>query len=547
MCKIDNCDKKGYYMGWNFLYILIAFFMTLQRILSYISPGTYKNDILSGLTVALALIPEAIAFAIVAQVDPLVGLYAAFMVSLITGLLSGRPGMISGATGALAVVMVSLVVSHGVEYLFAAVVLMGIIQILVGFFKLGKFSRIIPHPVMLGFVNGLAIVIFLAQLPQFQSATPDGHFGWTHGTWLPQPELLLMLGLVASTMAIIYFLPKLTKAIPSSLVAIVTVSLIVIYFGLDTPTVKDMLSNGTIAAGLPDFHIPLVPFTFETLRIILPYALILAFIGLVESLLTLSLIDDMTDTRGKSDRECVAQGTANIFTGFFGGMGGCAMVGQSMINISSGGRGRLSSIVAGLGLLSFILFAPTLIEQIPLAALIGVMFMVVIGTFAWTSFRLVGKIPTIDLIVLATVSIVTVFTELATAVLIGIVISALAFAWKKAENITAKTWVDKKGGKHYELNGLLFFASTDNFAEVFSVQDDPAEVYIDFKQLRVMDHSGIEAIDALTKRYKKQEKKLHLYHLSADCRALLKNAADIIEVNIKEDPHYEVADDLLDS
>lgn len=521
--------------------------MTLQNILSYLSPGTYKNDILSGLTVALALVPEAIAFAIVAQVDPLVGLYAAFIVSIITALLSGRPGMISGATGALAVVMVTLVVTHGVEYLFAAVILMGIIQLLFAFFKLGKFSRIIPHPVMLGFVNGLAIVIFLAQIPQFQSFTPNGHFGWMHGTWLPPTQLLLMLLLVTITMIIIHFLPKLTKVVPSSLVAIATVSFAVVFLGLDTPTVQDMLANGSMAGGLPNFHIPVVPFNFETLTIILPYAFILAFIGLVESLMTLTLIDEITDTRGKSNRECFAQGTANVVTGFFGGMGGCAMVGQSMINIGSGGRGRLSGIVAGLALLSFIIFTPSLIEQIPLAALIGVMFMVVIGTFAWSSLRLLGKIPLVDFIVLATVSLVTVFTDLAMAVIVGIIMSSLAFVWRKSGKIYAKTWMDTHGGKHYDLEGYVFFASTQNFSQLFSIANDPDEVYIDFKNARVLDHSGIEAINSLTEKYLKRNKKLHLYHLSPDCRSLLKNADEIVEVNINEDPHYEVADDLLDS
>jgi len=519
----------------------------MDRVLTYLSPGTYRQDVLSGLTVALALVPEAIAFAIVAQVDPLVGLYAAFMVSIIAAVFSGRPGMISGATGALAVVMVSLVIAHGVEFLFATVVLMGIIQLLVAFFRLGKFSRIIPHPVMLGFVNGLAIVIFLAQIPQFQSATPSEHFGFLHGTWLPQAELLIMLSLVGVTMAIIHFLPKLTKAIPASLVAIGGVSAVVFLLGIDTPTVKDMLSSGTIAAGFPDFHIPTVPLTLETLMIILPYAVILAFIGLVESLMTLSLIDEITDTRGKSDRECFAQGTANVVTGFFGGMGGCAMVGQSMINIGSGGRGRLSGIVAGLALLSFILFIPSLIERIPLAALVGVMFMVVLGTFAWSSLRLLGKIPHVDMIVLATVSIVTVFTELATAVIVGIIMSSLAFVWKKSQEITAKTWTDTDGGKHYELRGYVFFASTQHFSEIFTVKDDPQEVYIDFQDARVLDHSGIEAVNLLTSKYLKAGKQLHLYHLSADCRKLLNNADKIVEVNIKEDPQYEIADDLLDS
>lgn len=519
----------------------------VQKTLQYLSPKNYTKDTLSGLTVALALVPEAIAFAFVAGVNPMVGLYAAFLVSFITGVLSGRPGMISGATGALAVVMVSLVMEHGVDYLFATVVLMGLIQLLVAFFKLGKFARIIPHPVMLGFVNGLAIVIFLSQIPQFQTITPNGHFGWLYGTWLETPALLLMLGLVALTMAIIYFLPKFTKAVPSSLVSIVVVSLLVIFLGLETPTVLSMLQGSHLTASFPDFAIPSVPFGLETFLIILPYAVILALIGLIESLMTLNLIDEMTDTRGKSNRECFAQGSANIVTGFFGGMGGCAMVGQSMININSGGRGRLSGIVAGLALLFFILFASEYIEMIPLAALVGVMFMVVIGTFAWSSLRILGKIPASDAFVLAFVSIVTVFTDLATAVILGIIISALVFSWKKSTSIFVANSLDADGAKHYELKGYLFFASVRNFSELFHVKDDPAEVYIDFAGARIIDHSGIEAVHALTDKYLKAGKKLHLQHLSRDCRKLLKDAEDIIEVNIQEDPKYAVADNLLDS
>jgi len=519
----------------------------LQKTLAYLSPKNYTKDTLSGLTVSLALVPEAIAFAFVAGVDPLVGLYAAFLVSLITGLLSGRPGMISGATGALAVVMVTLVMQHGVEYLFATVVLMGILQLLVAFFKLGKFARIIPHPVMLGFVNGLAIVIFLSQVAQFQTETPAGHFGWLYGTWLESTALLTMLGLVALTMAIIYFLPKLTKVIPSSLAAIAVVSLLVIFLDIPTPTVLDMLNGSHLSASFPSFAIPDISFSLQTLWIILPYALILALIGLIESLMTLNLIDEMTDTRGKSNRECFAQGTANVVTGFFGGMGGCAMVGQSMININSGGRGRLSSIVAGLALLSFILFAAKYIEQIPLAALVGVMFMVVIGTFAWSSFRIMGKIPQTDAFVLAFVSLVTVFTDLATAVILGIIISALVFSWKKSTNLSVRESLDASAAKHYTLKGYLFFASVRSFSEIFRVKEDPQEVYIDFAGARIMDHSGIEAINTLTQKYLKAGKKLHLQHLSSDCRKLLKNAEGIIEVNIKEDPKYTVADDVLDS
>ncbi len=519
----------------------------MQRVLNYLSPGNFRGDILSGVTVALALVPEAIAFAIVAQVDPIVGLYAAFMVSIVAGALSGRPGMISGATGALAVVMVALVVEYGVEYLFATVVLMGVLQLIVAFFRLGKFSRMIPHPVMLGFINGLAIVIFLAQLPQFQSFTPAGHFGWASGTWLAAPQLAMMLGLIGATMAVIYLLPKITTKIPSSLVAIAGVTTAVVVLGLDTPTVKDMLAGGNMAASLPTFSFPQVPLNWETLRIILPYAAILALIGLIESLMTLSLIDQITDTRGRSDRESFAQGSANIVTGFFGGMGGCAMVGQSMINIKSGGRGRLSGIVAGLTLLGFILFASSWIEIIPLAVLIGVMFVVVIGTFAWSSLRILGKIPLSDFIVLATVSIVTVFTDLAVAVIVGIVMSALVFSWNKAQKIRVEAMVRDDGVKFYRLNGYVFFASAQNFADLFTVREDPQEVRIDFENAKILDHSGIEAVNALTERYLKAGKNLRLLHLSPDCRRLLKNADKIVKVNVDEDPIYEIADDKLDS
>ncbi|MBL1433002.1 MAG: SulP family inorganic anion transporter [Gammaproteobacteria bacterium] len=494
--------------------------------------GSPKNDILSGLTVALALVPEAVAFAFVAGVEPLVGLYAAFLVGLITGIFGGRPGMISGATGSMAVVMVALVALHGLEYLLAAVVLTGVIQIIIGLLKLGKLIRIVPHPVMLGFVNGLAIVIFLAQLETFQ----------VDGEWIEAQALWVMLGLIALTMAIIYFLPKLTNAFPSSLAAIITVSLIVIFMGLDSRTVGDLAS---IKGDLPSFHIPMVDLSWETLKIIFPYAIVLALIGLIESLLTLTVIDEMTDTRGRGNVECVAQGGANLVTGFFGGMGGCAMIGQSMINIESGGRGRLSSISAALFLLGFILFASGLIEQIPLAALTGVMFMVVIGTFEWSSFRILGKIPKSDAFVLILVSSVTVFTDLAFAVIVGVIVSALVFAWEHAKHIGVKSYIDDKGSKVYELSGPLFFASVKNFQDLFSPKDDPGDVIIEFQGSRVVDHSAIEAIDSLAERYVKAGKTLHLRHLSPECRILLKKAGDLVEVNYLEDPKYHVADNEL--
>ena len=497
----------------------------------------YKNEILSGLTVALALVPEAVAFAFVAHVEPLVGLYAAFIVCLITSVFGGRPGMISGATGALAVVMVALVTTHGVEYLFAAIVLMGILQILFGVFKLGKFIRLVPEPVIYGFVNGLAIVIFMAQFGQFKYADVGGNLAWLEGT-----SLYLMLALVALTMLIIYVLPKITKVVPAALAAIVTVSAIVIGFNLDTRTVGDMAS---VAGGLPQFHIPMVPFNLETLQIIFPYSLILAGIGLLESLLTLTIVDELTNTRGRGNQESMAQGLANVVGGFFGTMGGCAMIGQSIINVSSGGRTRLSGITAAVMLLVFIMFASSLIEMVPLAALVGLMFMVAIGTFEWASFRVLRRIPKSDAIVMVAVTILTVIFDLAIAVAIGVVISALVFAWDNAVRIRARKHTDQNGVKHYEIYGPLFFASTAPFLEKFDVANDPEEVVVDFRESRVVDHSGIEALNKLTERYLQAGKKLHLRHLSEDCRKLINRAGDIVEVNILEDPHYAVVTDKL--
>lgn len=492
-----------------------------------------KDDVLSGLTVALALVPEAVAFAFVAGVDPLVGLYAAFMVGLITSFIGGRPGMISGATGALAVVMVELVASHGVEYLFATVVLMGVIQISAGVFKLGRFIRLIPEPVMLGFVNGLAIVIFLSQLSQFKIMSADGEKVWMSG-WM----LWSTLGLVFATMLIIHFLPKLSKAVPSTLVAIGVVSLVVIGFEMPAMSVGDLAS---IKGGLPEFHIPMVPLNWETLQVIFPYAFILAAIGLIESLMTLNLIDEMTETRGRGNVECLGQGLANVFTGFFGGMGGCAMIGQSMINIRSGGRGRLSGISAALFLLAFILFASGLIERIPVAALTGVMFMVVIGTFEWASFRIIRQIPRADGFVIILVSAVTVFTDLAIAVFTGVIVSALVFAWENARHIRVVVKEAEGGSKLYELHGPLFFGSTNDFQDLFKPVDDPADVIIEFKYSRVWDHSGLEAINTLRARYEKAGKTIHLRHLSPECRKLLEKAGTLVEVNVLEDPHYQIA------
>ncbi len=495
-----------------------------------------QNEILSGLTVALALVPEAVAFAFVAGVDPLVGLYAAFMVGLLASIFGGRPGMISGATGAMAVVMVSLVADHGVEYLFAAVVLTGLIQITAGILKLGKFIRIVPYPVMLGFVNGLAIVIFLAQIQHFQ-VDVGGVTQWMTG----QP-LMIFGGLIVLTILIINYLPKLTTAVPSSLAAIVFVSLLVILLDIDTNTVGDLAS---IKGGLPQFHIPEVAFNLDTLKIILPYSIILAAVGLIESLLTLSLIDEVTNTRGRGNRECIGQGIANTATGMFGGMGGCAMIGQSMINVNSGGHKRLSGVAAALFLLAFILFASSLIEQIPMAALVGVMFIVVLGTFEWSSIRIFNKIPRHDAFVLVLVSGVTVATDLAIAVIVGVIVSALVFAWEHAKHINVKSYIDENGSKVYELNGPLFFGSVKNFRDLFSPEDDPDDVIIEFQNSRVADHSAIEAIDSLAVQYIKAGKQLHLRHLSEECRQLLDKAGDLVEVNRMEDPNYHVADDKL--
>jgi sulfate permease, SulP family len=505
-----------------------------------------KSDLLSGITVALALVPEAVAFAFVAGVPPMVGLHAAFMIGLITALFGGRPGMISGATGALAVVLVSLVSEHGIQYMFATIVLMGVLQMLAGLFRLGKFIRMVPHPVMLGFVNGLAIVIFLAQLGQFKVQGADGAMEWMSGT-----PMYTMLGLVAVTMVIIHFLPKLTKAVPSSLVAILVVTLLTLGLKLDTPSIVDYLRTmsgdptASLKGGFPVFGIPDVAFNLQTLKIILPFAIILASVGLIESLLTLTLVDEITNTRGRGNKECMAQGVANVTCGFFGGMGGCAMIGQSMINISSGGRGRTSGVVASLVLLSFVLFASPLIEVVPVAALVGVMFMVVLGTFEWSSFRVLSKVPKSDAIVIVLVSGVTVATDLAMAVLVGVIFSALVFAWKHAKVIHAVTHIEPSGTKVYSLRGPLFFGSTKNFLEIFDPLNDPDDVVIEFEHARVSDHSAIEAIDNLAERYLATGTTLHLRHLSPECRKLLKKAGDLVEVNVIEDPKYHVATDAL--
>lgn len=494
----------------------------------------YKTEILSGLTVAMALVPEAIAFALIAGLSPLTGLYAAFVLGLITSIFGGRPGMISGATGAVAVVILSLVQSHGVEYVFATVVLAGLIQVLAGVFKLGKLMRLVPHPVIFGFVNGLAIIIFMSQLTQFKDASGD---------WLTGTSLYVLLGLVLLTMLIIWGLPKLSKAIPAALVAILVVFGLVVVFGLDTRTIGDIAS---IEGGFPPFHLPAVPFNIETLAIIFPYAAVVAGVGLIESLLTLNIVDEITETRGSGNKEAVAQGAANILSGVFSGMGGCAMIGQSLINISNGARARLSGIVASVMLLIFIMFGAGLIERLPMAALTGLMIMVSIGTFEWASLRTFRRMPKSDIFVMVLVTLVTVFLHnLALAVVIGVIISALVFAWDNAKRIRARKHIANDGTKHYEIYGPLFFGSVQAFNDKFDILNDPEQIVIDFAESRVVDMSAIEALNKITERYQKVGKKVHLKHLSEDCRTLLANAEDLIEVNVLEDPTYKVLTDKV--
>lgn len=534
----------------------------LKTLLSHLSPNP-KNDILSGLTVALALVPEAVAFAFIAGVDPLVGLYGAFMMGLVTAIFGGRPGMISGATGAMAVVMVHMIQQGnsvgselttpienlGLYWLFITLLFVGILQISAGVFKLGKFVRLIPHPVMMGFVNGLAIVIFLSQLALFKSTSN----GIT--TWLSGEALYIMLALVALTMAIMYFLPKLTKKIPSALTAIIIVACITIFGEIEVSTVGSFIRDGggnSLQGGLPQFQFELFRL-FNTLNghwdLILSTAFLLAAVGLIESLMTLNLIDEITETRGSGNRECLAQGAANILNGLFGGMGGCAMIGQSIINVNSGGRGRLSGIVAAVALLCFVLFGAQVIEQIPIAALVGVMFMVVIGTFAWSSFRIINKIPRKDAFILVVVSTVTVLEDLAIAVLVGVIIAALVFAWENATMIRARKSIKKDGTKVYEIWGPLFFGSVQNFNAKFDVKNDPEKVEIDFIESRVSDHSGIEALESLVEKYLMRKKQIRLTHLSPECKSLLLKAnpkfESIIEASI-DDPRYYVVTDLVD-
>jgi SulP family sulfate permease len=523
-------------------------FFMVKRMKESFNRQMVKDDVLSGLTVALALIPESVAFAFVAGVSPIISLQTAVIIGLIAATFTGRPGMISSSTAALSVIFASLISQHGLEYLFATVVLMGIIQVLIGVFKLGKYARMIPYPVMLGFLNGLSIVMFLAQWEQFKikkTVMVDG-VQTIQKVWMSTPNMVIMLLFVVFTMAMIHFVPKLTKAVPASLVAIVIMTVIAVLLdknGYHLRNVQDF-AGMELKGGLPKFHIPQVKISLDMLKIIFPYALIGGLAGLTEAVLTLRVIDEMTDTRGHTNKECIAQGLANTVNGFFGGMGGDAMIGQSIINIKSGGRTRLSGLVAASGLMMFIMFGSGFVNVIPLASLVGVMFMVVVGTFKWESLKYGKKIPKEDIVVVVAVTLITVLVDLATAVIIGVILSALIFAWQKGKAIQVNKINSHCGSKVYEVDGPLFFGSVLEFRDLFDIKDDPENIIIDFKNSRVMDHSAIEAINSITEKYFNEGKKIILRHLSKDCQMLLKNAESIIQVNI-EDPNYHVADDLL--
>ncbi|MFP7657660.1 SulP family inorganic anion transporter [Chryseobacterium proteolyticum] len=493
----------------------------------------YKNELLAGFTVAMTMIPESLSFAILAGLSPLTGLYAAFLMGLITAVFGGRPGMVSGGAGATVVVLIALAKSHGVEYLFATVALAGVFQILVGIFKLGKFVRLIPQPVMYGFLNGLAVIIFMAQVEQFKFVDGNGAVHWLQGN-----SLYIMAGLTAFTIAIVYFFPKLTKVVPASLVAIIIVFGLVLGLNIHTKTVADIAH---ISGSFPAFHIPDVPFSLETLNIIFPYALIMAGVGLIESLLTLSMVDEITNSKGNANRESVAQGLANITNGFFAGMGGCAMVAQTLVNLNAGSRARLSGIIASITILIIILVGAPFIEKIPMAALVGVMMMVAISTFQWVSIRIVNKMPKSDIFVGVIVAMITiVLHNLALAVLVGVIIASLIFAWDNAKRIRARKYVDEDGVKYYEISGPLFFGSVTAFAEKFDPAADPDKVVVDFKESRIVDMSAIDALDKLSRRYHELNKTLHLRHLSEDCRKILKTAEAVIDVSIEDDPTYKV-------
>lgn len=495
----------------------------------------YKTEILAGLTVAMTMIPESLSFAILAGFEPLVGLYGAFIMGFITSIFGGRPGLISGGAGATVIVLIALMKEFGIEYVFAAVALAGVIQIFIGLLKLGKFIRLVPQSVMFGFVNGLAIIIFMSQFEQFKTIV-NGEKVWMTGS-----PLFVTSGLVALTIVLIILIPRITKAIPATLLAIIIVFGIVIGFGIETKQIVDIAS---VSGGLPPFGVPNVEFSFKTLQIIFPYALVMASVGLTEGLLTLNLVDEMTGTKGNSNRECVAQGSANILNGFFHGMGGCPMIAQTLVNISAGSRARLAGIVASVTILVIILIGAPVIEKLPLAALTGVMIMVALGTFEWASLKTFNRMPKSDVFVMVIVTLITVLLHnLALAVLIGVIISALVFAWENAIRIRVRKHIDENGVKHYEVYGPLFFGSTTHFIEKFDIENDPNEVVINFSESRITDMSAIDAVNNLTEKYNKLGKKLRLKFLSEDCRKLLKNADKIIDVNLEEDPIYIVMND----
>lgn len=495
-----------------------------------------KTNVLSGLLIALALVPEAIAFSFVAHIPLISGLYGAFFMVLITSVLGGRPGMVSAFSGATAIVMTALMLQYGIEYVFAAVVLMGIIQIIFSLAKLSKYVRIIPRQVNLGFINGLAVVIFLAQLDHFKVPLPSGGERWMHGT-----PLYIMLGLVALTMAVIYLLPLLTKSVPATLMGALVTTFVVIIFHVPTTTVGDIAH---LAGNFPVFHLPDVPFSWHTLYIVAPYSFILAANALVETLLTLNLIDEMTETRGKPNRESLAQGLGNLVSGFFGASGGCALLGESIINVTNNALRRLSGVITAFALMIIILYASPWIEQVPIAALIGVMFVVVEKTFEWSSLRFFGKLPLPDVVIGVLVAIMTIFVNIALAVLTGVILSALLFAWEHAKHLNIKVYDDEQGARVYEVEGTVFFASVHQFAKLFSPKSDPDNVIIDFKKARIIDHSAIQAIDSLVERYQKRGKQLRLRHLCEDCKDLLQNAKDICTFEL-DDPRYHIADDKI--
>ena len=506
--------------------------MSIAEYLKFNQKINYKNEILAGLTVAMTMIPESLSFAILAGLSPLIGLYGAFIMGIVTAIFGGRPAMVSGGAGATVITLIALNATYGEQYIFAAVALAGVFQIVVGVFKLGRFVRLIPQPVMYGFLNGLAVVIFMSQIEQFKSTT-NGITSWLSGT-----PFYTMAGLTLITVLVVYFFPKLTKIIPASLVAILVTFLLVIGFNVDTKTVGDIAS---IKGELPSFHIPSVPFTLETLKIILPYSIIMGSVGLIETLLTLTLVDAVTETQGTSNKECLAQGAANITNGFFGGMGGCAMIAQTFVNLDAGSRSRLGPAIGAITILIIILIGAPVIEKIPMAALVGVMMMVAISTFKWGFFKLITKMPKSDVFVSILVAIITiVLHNLALAVFVGVIVSALVFAWDNAKRIRARKSIDENGRKIYEIYGPLFFGSTSTFLEKFEINSDPKEIVIDLKESRIVDMSAIEALNIITSKYAQQDKIVILRHLSKDSIRLLENAKSVIEVNIEEDPTYNV-------